>query len=121
MKSILALLIAALLAPLASGIAAATDLADRLRRQGESPLLVLMTDGRANDIYDAYERAGGGKDVSGSQFVKNSQFGIGPFSGMAAAAAKDNMNRTDNVDVGDDMDADTSMNQPKFMRGKTPK
>ena len=32
----------------------------------------------ANQIYDAYQRAGGGTDVSGGQFVKNSQFGIMP-------------------------------------------
>lgn len=34
-----------------------------------------LTPEYANQIYDAYQRAGGGTDVSGNQFVKNSQFG----------------------------------------------
>ena len=34
--------------PLASGIAAAAELATQLARQGDSPLVVLLTDGRAN-------------------------------------------------------------------------
>lgn len=34
-----------------------------------------LTPEHANQIYDAYQRAGGGTDVSGNQFVKNSQFG----------------------------------------------
>ena len=34
--------------PLALGIAAATELATQLARQGDSPLVVLLTDGRAN-------------------------------------------------------------------------
>jgi magnesium chelatase subunit D len=34
--------------PLASGIDVALELADRVRRKGQSPLLVVMTDGRAN-------------------------------------------------------------------------
>ncbi len=34
--------------PLASGISAAAELANQLSRQGDSPLVVLLTDGRAN-------------------------------------------------------------------------
>lgn len=34
--------------PIASGIETAAALADRIKRQGQSPLMVLMTDGRAN-------------------------------------------------------------------------
>ena len=38
--------------PLASGLDAAHSLADGIRRKGQSPLLVLMTDGRANVARD---------------------------------------------------------------------
>ena len=38
--------------PLASGLDAALALADQVRRKGQSPLLVLMTDGRANVCRD---------------------------------------------------------------------
>ena len=38
--------------PIASGLEAALDLAEKIRRQGQSPLLVLMTDGRANVARD---------------------------------------------------------------------
>jgi magnesium chelatase subunit D len=38
--------------PIASGLEAALALADRVRRHGETPLLVLMTDGRANVARD---------------------------------------------------------------------
>lgn len=38
--------------PLAAAIDAATDLADTARRRGESPLVVLLTDGRANVALD---------------------------------------------------------------------
>jgi magnesium chelatase subunit D len=34
--------------PVASGIDAALELADQIRRKGQTPLIVLMTDGRAN-------------------------------------------------------------------------
>ena len=42
-----------------------------------------LTPERANQIYDAYERVGGGKDVSDTQFVKNSQNAGGPFAGLS--------------------------------------
>jgi len=38
--------------PLANGLDAAAALADQVRRKGQSPLLVLMTDGRANVCRD---------------------------------------------------------------------
>jgi len=38
--------------PLAAGIAAATDLAEAVRRRGQTPLLVLLTDGKANIARD---------------------------------------------------------------------
>jgi magnesium chelatase subunit D len=38
--------------PIAHGLEAALALADRIRRQGQQPLLVLMTDGRANVARD---------------------------------------------------------------------
>jgi magnesium chelatase subunit D len=38
--------------PLASGIAAAAALADKLRRKGQTPTVVLLTDGRANLALD---------------------------------------------------------------------
>ncbi len=38
--------------PIASGIDTALALADRIKRQGQSPLMVLMTDGRANVARD---------------------------------------------------------------------
>ena len=38
--------------PLASGITAASELATQLLRQGDSPLVVLLTDGRANVAAD---------------------------------------------------------------------
>lgn len=38
--------------PIAKGIDTALDLADSLRRKGQSPLIVLMTDGRANITRD---------------------------------------------------------------------
>lgn len=44
-----------------------------------------LTPEHANQIYDAYQRAGGGTDVSGNQFVKNSQFGA--FSPQAMGEA----------------------------------
>lgn len=49
---------------------------DRTLLNADAPL----TPDRANAIYDAYMRAGGGSDVSDNQFVKNSQFGILPWS-----------------------------------------
>lgn len=38
--------------PLAAGLAAAGELADAIRRRGETPILVLLTDGRANIARD---------------------------------------------------------------------
>ena len=85
---------------------------------------VPLTQDRANQIYDAYERVGGGKDVSDNQFVKNSQFGAGPLSGLADGLG---INRSSpspaiqNVGSSDDMDDDAPPNIPKPMRRLTPR
>ena len=86
---------------------------DRAMLNADLPL----TQDRANQIYDAYERVGGGQDVSNNQFVKNSQFGISPLSGLSAVR----MPTIGGVDTGDKMDADTSDVMPKFLRGLRPK
>ena len=47
--------------PLASGLALGLELAERIQRKGETPLIVLLTDGRANIARDGLaerERAG---------------------------------------------------------------
>ena len=51
--------------PLASGLAAAGDVAARAARKGATPVIVLMTDGRANVTLDgAHDRARAGEDAT---------------------------------------------------------
>jgi hypothetical protein len=52
-----------------------------------------LTPDRANAIYDAYVRVGGGRDVSDSQFVKNSQSGIYPWSSLLNYLSAINLQR----------------------------
>jgi magnesium chelatase subunit D len=66
--------------PVAKGIDTALDLADSLRRKGQSPLIVLMTDGRAN-----ITREGGAGRIQAFEDALNA-CGRVSASGIAALA-----------------------------------